>query len=106
MEETQNASTPWKVEFSNKAQKQAGKLPAAMLDRLYALKLELEQTGPEQSSWRNYGLIVGATDVHHCHLNSGHPRYVVIWKVLDHNVQIIEIRYAGPHGSVVYNHFK
>jgi mRNA-degrading endonuclease RelE of RelBE toxin-antitoxin system len=96
----------WKVGFSSKAEKQAGKLPPEMRARLYALKLEIEQKGPEQTSWRNYGLIVGAKDVHHCHLNSGRPRYVAIWKVLDREVRIIEIQYAGPHGSANYGLFK
>ena len=96
----------WKVSFSAKAEKQAGKLPAEMRARLYALKLDIEHKGPEQKSWRNYGLIVGAKDVHHCHLNSGRPRYVAVWKVLDREIYVIEIQYAGPHGSVNYGLFK
>jgi len=105
MENTQG-DVFWKVGFSTKAEKQVGKLPAEMRARMYALKLDIERTGPEQRSWRNYGLIVGAKDVHHCHLNSGRPRYVVVWKVLDRVVQIIEIQYAGSHGSVNYSLFK
>jgi mRNA-degrading endonuclease RelE of RelBE toxin-antitoxin system len=96
----------WKVGFSPKAEKQVGKLPAEMRARLYALKLDIERTGPEQTSWRNYGLIVGAKDVHHAHLNSGRPRYVAVWKVIDREVRIIEIKYAGPHGNVNYSLFK
>lgn len=96
----------WKVDFSSKASKQARKLPGEMLARLYALKLDLEYTGPEQPTWRNYGLIVGGRDVHHCHLNNGRPRYVVVWKVLDREIRIMEIRYVGPHGSVDYSRFK
>ena len=105
MENTQ-PGTPWKVEFSGKAGKQVSKLPGDIRDRAYALKLDMEYSGPEQTSWRNYGLIVGARDVHHCHLNSGRPRYVAVWKVIDREVQIIEIRYVGPHGSVDYSRFK
>ncbi len=95
----------WTVNFSNAAAKQLRKLPAAMQDRVLALALDLEHKGPEQRSWRNYGLIVGGKDVHHCHLNSGRPRYVVVWKVLDREVRITEIRYVGPHGSVNYSRF-
>jgi mRNA-degrading endonuclease RelE of RelBE toxin-antitoxin system len=98
--------TPWQVDFSNKAGKQKGKLPAAMRDILYALKHDLEQKGPEQTSWRNYSLIVGGKDVHHCHLNNNHPRYVVIWKVVDLEDKNIEIRFVGPHGSADYSRFK
>jgi len=96
----------WEVGFSSKAEKQVGKLPADMRERLYALKLDIEHYGPEQTSWRNYGLIIGAKDTHHCHLNSGRPRFVAVWKVLDREVQIIEIKYVGPHGSVKYGLFK
>jgi hypothetical protein len=98
--------TPWLISFSGKAGKQAKKLPPDMRDRLYALKIDLELTGPEQSGWRNYGPIVGAKDVYHCHLNSGQPRYVVVWKVIQRTIQLIEIQYAGPHGGVNYRRFK
>jgi len=97
---------PWLVNFSGKADKQAKKLPPDMRDRLYALRIDLELTGPEQPSWRNYGPIRGAKDVHHCHLNSGYPRYVAVWKVIDRTIQLIEIRYVGPHGGVNYKLFK
>ncbi len=95
----------WEVKFSTKAVKQLRKLPPDMQGRVYALRLDLEYKGPEQISWRNYSLIVGAKDVHHCHLNSGKPRYVAVWKVSNREVHIIEIRYVGPHGSVNYKLF-
>ena len=104
--ETAQDDILWKVSFSGKAEKQVRKLPAEMRDRTYALKLDLEYKGPEQTSWRNYGLIVGGKDVHHCHLNSGRPRYVAVWKVVDREIRIMEIRYVGPHGSVDYSRFK
>jgi len=106
--ETQDKQPPWKVSFSAKAAKQAKKLPPEIRDRLFALKLEMEQTGPAQVTWRNYGLIVSAKtkDVHHCHLNSGRPRYVAVWQVTSRMIQVIEILYAGPHGGVNYSHFR
>lgn len=104
--ETPHNDTLWTVNFSNAAAKQVRKLPAEMQERVLALAFDLEHKGPEQTSWRNYGLIVGGKDVHHCHLNSGRPRYVVVWKVLDREVRITEIRYVGPHGSVNYSRFK
>jgi len=106
METNQDEQVPWKVSFSAKAAKQAKKLPQEMRDRLFALQLEMEQTGPEQTTWRNYGLIVNAKDVHHCHLNSGQQRYVVVWKVTSRMIQVVEILYVGPHGSVRYSSFK
>jgi hypothetical protein len=75
--------TPWLVEYTSKVRKQKDKLPPEIRDIFYILKGELEQEGPEQTEWRNYGLIVNAKDVYHCHLNSRHPRYVAVWKVID-----------------------
>jgi hypothetical protein len=106
MENTEKRATPWKVDYTGRAKKQKLKLPPAIRDTLYFLEQELELEGPEQTAWRNYGLIVGADDVHHCHLNNNHPRYVVIWKVVDRKKRNIEIRFVGPHGSVNYNRFK
>lgn len=102
----ENDLQTWRVVFSNKADKQAQKLPKDIRDRLNALTTDLIYYGPVQTSWRNYGLIVGAEDVHHCHLNSGRPRYVAVWKVMNREIRIIEIRFVGPHGSVNYNLFK
>ena len=99
-------ATPWRVGFSGSAEKQKQKLPGNLRDVLYALKHDLEQKGPVQTSWRNYSQIVNAANFHHCHINSGRPRYVVVWKVTDLNDQIIEIRFVGPHGSVNYKRFK
>ena len=99
-------AVPWQVDFTGKSEKQACKLPPVIRDTLNFLRYEMEQEGPEQTEWRNYGLVVGAKDVHHCHLNNNRPRYVVVWKVLDRAKRIIEIRFAGPHGSVDYSRFK
>jgi mRNA-degrading endonuclease RelE of RelBE toxin-antitoxin system len=98
--------TPWKVDFGGKAEKQANKLPEDIRDVLFYLKYLMEHKGPERTEWRNYSKIVGASDVHHCHLNNNRPRYVVVWKVLSREKQIIEIRFVGPHGSVNYSRFK
>jgi hypothetical protein len=98
--------TPWLVEYTNKTRKQKDKLPLIIKDIFYIFKGELEQEGPDQQEWRNYSMIVNARDVHHCHLNNNHPRYVVVWKVVDREKKNIEIRYVGPHGSVNYDRFK
>ena len=99
-------ASPWRVDFSSSAEKQKAKLSGKLSDVLYALKHDLEQKGPVQTSWRNYSKIVNAEDFHHCHINNGRPRYVVVWKVVDLKDQIIEVRFVGPHGSVNYKRFK
>jgi mRNA-degrading endonuclease RelE of RelBE toxin-antitoxin system len=106
MEANKKRHTPWLVEYAGKAKKQIEKLPPDIRDIFYVLKREIEQEGPEQTEWRNYGLIVNARDVHHCHLNNNRPRYVVVWKVVDREKQDIEVRFVGPHGSVDYSRFK
>ncbi len=98
--------TPWRVDFSSSAEKQKQKLSANLRDVLYTLKHDLEQKGPVQTTWRNYSQIVNAASFHHCHINSGRPRFVVVWKVIDLEEQILEIRFVGPHGSVNYSRFK
>jgi mRNA-degrading endonuclease RelE of RelBE toxin-antitoxin system len=99
-------ATPWRVDFANSADKQKQKLPDNLRDALYALKHDLEQKGPVQTSWRNYSQIVNTANFHHCHINGGRPRYVVVWRVIDLKDKTIEIRFVGPHGSVNYNRFK
>jgi mRNA-degrading endonuclease HigB of HigAB toxin-antitoxin module len=71
---------------------------------LAVLTAELEWEGPEQLEWRNYGKLGGKgknQDFRHCHLNNGKPRYVV-WKVVDFEVQIMEIKYVGTHKNADY----
>lgn len=92
----------WSVEFTGKARKQKQKLPktiSAVLDLLWG---ELERDGPERLKWPHYGLITGKKDMHHCHLNKGKPRYVAVWKVINRNVRLMEIRYVGTHENANY----
>jgi hypothetical protein len=106
MESNKERRTPWLVDYPAKAKKQVENLPPDIRAIFYILEGELKLEGPEQAEWRNYGKIVGANDVHHCHLNNNRPRFVVVWKVVDREEQVIEIRFAGPHGSVEYSRFK
>ena len=93
---------PWTVAFTGKARKQKNKLPKAISSALDLLYGELEQEGPERQNWHHYGKITGKPDTHHCHLNKGKPRYVVVWKVTDRTVQLMEIRYVGTHENADY----
>lgn len=95
----------WTVEFSSKAARQKRALPDAMSKTLNLLVGELIQEGPVQAEWHHYSKLVGADDVHHCHLNKGKPRYVAVWQVIDRKVRLMEIRYLGTHEKVHYNKF-
>ncbi len=104
---TQTQDMEWAVKFSPKANKQKAKLPANIDDRLAFLVMELVSEGPVQPEWKNYGKLLGKKgEYHHCHLNSGHPTYVVVWEVIDRQVRIMEVQFVGPHGSVNYDRFK
>lgn len=97
----------WQVDFTRKAEKMACGLPQNINDALFLLKGELEKEGPVQPEWHNYGKLVGKKrEYHHCHLNKGHPRYVAVWVVENAEKMLLEICYAGPHGSVNYRQFK
>lgn len=92
----------WTVLTTGKARKQKEKLPKAIRDALYLLERDLTARGPEVTGWPNYGKITGKTNIHHCHLNKGKPRYVAVWKVTDQQVKIIEVRYVGTHEKANY----
>jgi mRNA-degrading endonuclease RelE of RelBE toxin-antitoxin system len=51
MRSTVEPESPWRVDFSNRAEKQQKKLTPAIREILYILKGELEQEGPEQTEW-------------------------------------------------------
>jgi len=103
---TSDTKTFWTVYFTSQSDKQVKKIPEEMRGVLKLLVLDLEENGPEQTKWRNYGKIEGAKDVHHCHLNNNRPRYVVVWKVVSTEDRTIKIQFVGPHGSVNYSRFK
>ncbi|MBQ4566562.1 MAG: cytotoxic translational repressor of toxin-antitoxin stability system [Desulfovibrio sp.] len=94
----------WQVSTTGKARKQKERLPSPIKDALYLLEIELRTLGPERTNWHHYGKIVGKTDMHHCHLNKGKPRYVAVWKVTDRTVKLMEIRYVGTHENANYRH--
>ncbi len=100
-------TTPWTVLFSRKAAKQKGKLAKNIADILYLLEKDLELRGPTVFGWPHYSKIVGTKSRHHhCHLNKGHPTYVVVWQVVDDVVHILEIQFVGTHEKVDYSRFK
>lgn len=74
-----NNITLWQVGFTTKAQKQATALPRTFYEALDLLRAELEIIGPVLPHWHHYGKLKGKKgEYHHCHLNKGKPRYVVV----------------------------
>lgn len=105
MENTE--TTLWQIRFSRKAEKQKNKLTKKPADILYLLQKDLEIRGPVVYGWHNYGkLLKKKFDYYHCHLNKGHPTYVVVWQVIDETVRILEIQFVGTHEDVDYSYFK
>lgn len=105
MDET-TGKNEWTVVFSRKAQKQRDGLPEQILDRFYYLQRELTIRGPYLSDWPHYGKLVGSKDHYHCHLNRGHPTYVVVWQVVDNTVRVLGIKFIGTHEEVDYGKYK
>ena len=99
---TNEQESPWQVDFTGKARKQKEKLPVAIAAALYTLHKELEAEGPERTNWHHYGKITGKPNMHHCHLNKGKPTYVAVWKVIDKQIRLMEINYAGTHENAPY----
>lgn len=102
---TKKPEKNWQVDFCKRADKQKEKLPENIREALDLLRWELETDGPVRNNWPNYGKIKGTKkniDMHHCHLNKGRPCYVVVWVVVDKEVQILEVRHVGTHEKTDY----
>ena len=100
----------WKVSITKKATKKASKLPVRAKQALRLLWQDLEDYGPQQVSWPNFGKLKGSKNEWHCHLSKGRPRYVVCWRCVSlntkgvHNVKgEIEIYYAWTHEDAPYS---
>ncbi len=71
-----------------------------VIEALVALIREMEFRGPVRGNWANYGSL--SRGRHHCHLKKGHPTYVAVWEVLDKEIKLIEVVYAGTHEKAPY----
>ena len=103
----ESGTTLWTVIFSRKADKQKAKLPTNIAETLFLLRKDLELRGPTVASWPHFGKIAGSKSEHfHCHLNRGHPTYVVVWQIVNRTIRVLEIQFVGTHEKVEYNRFK
>jgi len=90
----------WTITFHAKARKSVSKLPARVQKSLALLLREIELNGPARGEWPNYGKL--GKDMHHCHLKKGQPTYVAVWQVIDKEIRLVEITYAGTHEKAPY----
>jgi mRNA-degrading endonuclease RelE of RelBE toxin-antitoxin system len=90
----------WEVQIRRKAAKQVERLPAPIRAALTILIREMEVRGPVRGNWPNYKRL--GLDRYHCHLKKGHPTFVAVWEVLDNEVRLIEVTYAGTHEKAPY----
>ena len=90
----------WNVTLHPKVVKNISKLPDRVQKSLAFLLREIELNGPTRGEWPNYGKI--GKDMHHCHLKKGQPTYVAVWQVIDKEIRLVEVSYAGTHEKAPY----
>jgi mRNA-degrading endonuclease RelE of RelBE toxin-antitoxin system len=90
----------WEVKERKSLNKQVRRLPVNVQNLLIALKKEMEVNGPVRGNWPNFSLLSG--NRYHCHLKKGRPTYVALWEVVDREVKLIEVVYAGTHEKAPY----
>jgi hypothetical protein len=83
----------WEVKERRSLNKRVRKLPENIQNLLITLKRELEVNGPIRGNWPNFSPLSG--NRYHCHLKKGRPTYVAIWEVLNKEIRLIEVTYAG-----------
>ena len=95
----------WTVTFSRDVGKQYNKLMRngsrpSITDTINFLTIEMRKEGPFRSNWPNYGPL--GENEFHCHLKKGKPTYVACWKIIDEDIQLIEVYYVGTHEDAPY----
>lgn len=90
----------WTVTEKKRLNKLVRKLPENVQDLLIALKKDMEANGPIRGDWPNFSALSG--NRYHCHLKKGRPTYVAIWEVINKEIKLIEVTYAGTHEKAPY----
>ena len=90
----------WKIRWTPKARKAAGKLPLPVQGAVWLLIGDLEMKGPIAGNWPNYSKLGG--NKHHCHVKKGRPTYVVVWWEVREETKLIEVTYVGTHENAPY----
>ena len=81
-------------------------LPKTVTRKIITLIKQMEISDPNQAKWSHYGKLEKTKYPtkavrFHCHVKSGKPTYVAVWKV-DKENRIIEIEYVGTHEKAPY----
>ena len=90
----------WTVNITRKTSKAISKLPKGIQKTLFALFLEIEKDGPIRGNWANYSKLSSVR--HHCHVKKGNPTYIAVWEVVNKQIRIVEVTYAGTHEKAPY----
>ena len=80
-----------------KAASRLKKLSPKVSELFQQLAVDIEDTGPVRGDWPNYSKLADGS--HHCHLNYS---YVAVWRVVDKQVQIVEVTYVGSRENAPY----
>lgn len=97
----------WDVVLSRKTAKQVACLPPVVFRIFEVLIEDLQEHGPEQKDWPNFGPLKGQKGQkkgdmrYRCHLKRGRPTYVACWHVVGKSIEI-EVYYAGTHEKAPY----
>ena len=86
----------YSVLMSNRILKQIEKIPEPTRKRLAALVEQLEERGPIQPGWPNYGKL--SQNQYHCHLSCN---WVACWYYEKGTVEI-EVYYVGSRQNAPY----
>ena len=87
----------WRVQIKRKLLRDVESLPLNVQLRFAALKIDLELTGPVQTSWQNYSKL--GENKHHCHLTH---HYVACWLVVSETEMVLEVYYVGSRENAPY----
>jgi len=86
----------YEVVIGRSARKKLKRLPVEVVSLFHALLADLAESGPVQTSWRNYSKL--GPNKYHCHLNY---HYVACWTNVNGTL-MIEVYYVGSRENAPY----
>ena len=94
------ARITWNVRLTKSVERSIKTLPKDVRSNLVTLFRDIEFHGPVSGNCPNYSKL--SETQHHCHIKKGKPTYVALWEVVNKQVKIIEVTYAGTHEKAPY----